>query len=89
MPGDFWGIVLILGPLVLLGVIIWAYTRNRAAGPGNVVRGMILDPVVYLRGGRRLSIPPPPGHLEGFLQRAGGLDAQHRADPPESRGQRR
>jgi hypothetical protein len=43
------------------------------AGPGNVVRGMILDPVVYLRGGRRLSIPPPPGHLEGFLQRAGEL----------------
>jgi hypothetical protein len=43
------------------------------AGPGNVVRGMILDPVVYLRGGRRLSIPPPPSHLEGFLQRAGEL----------------
>ncbi len=43
------------------------------AGPGNVVRGMVLDPVVYLRGGRRLSIPPPPGHLEGFLQRAGEL----------------
>ena len=38
MPGDFWGIVLILGPLVLLGVIIWAYTRNRAAGPGNVAQ---------------------------------------------------
>jgi hypothetical protein len=43
------------------------------AGPGNVVRGMILDPVVYLRGGRRLSIPPPPSHLEGWLQRAGEL----------------
>lgn len=43
------------------------------AGPGNVIRGMVLDPVVYLRGGRRLSIPPPPGHLEGWLQKAGEL----------------
>ena len=36
MPGDIWGIVLIIGPLVLLGVIIWAWQRNRAAGPANV-----------------------------------------------------
>ncbi len=34
---------------------------------------MILDPIIYLRGGRRLSIPPPPGHLEGWLQKAGEL----------------
>ncbi len=45
------------------------------AGPGNVIRGMVLDPVVYLRGGRRLPIPPPPDHLAGFLQRAGELRA--------------
>jgi hypothetical protein len=45
------------------------------AGPGNVVRGMVLDPVVYLRGGRTLSIPPPPGHFEGWLQKAGELRA--------------
>ena len=38
MPGDIWGVVLILGPLVLLGVIIWAFLRNRAAGPRNVER---------------------------------------------------
>jgi hypothetical protein len=43
------------------------------AGPGHFFRGMILDPIIYLRGGRRLSIPPPPGHLEAFLQRAGEL----------------
>jgi hypothetical protein len=43
------------------------------AGPGNVFKGMVLDPVVYLRGGRRLPLPPPPGHLDGFLQRAGEL----------------
>ncbi|MGQ0805117.1 MAG: hypothetical protein ACT4PI_14800 [Actinomycetota bacterium] len=44
------------------------------AGPGNVVRGMVLDPVFFLRGGRRLPIPPPPDHLDGFLQRAGAID---------------
>src|SRR5262249_27251184 len=43
------------------------------AGPGNVLPGMTLAPVVSPRGGRPLSVPPPPGHLEGFLQRAGEL----------------
>ena len=41
------------------------------AGVGATVSGMILDPVIYLRGGRRLPIPPPLDHLDGFLQRAG------------------
>jgi len=36
MPGDFWSVVLILGPLVLLAVIIWAFMRNKAAGPRNL-----------------------------------------------------
>jgi hypothetical protein len=44
------------------------------AGPVNVVQGMILDPVVYLRGGRRLPIPPSWSQLDGFLQRAGDLE---------------
>lgn len=43
------------------------------AGPGNVIQGMVLDPVVYLRGGRRLPLPPSWDHFDGFLQRAGGL----------------
>ena len=43
------------------------------AGPGNVWRGMVLDPVFHLRGGRSLPIPPPWGHLDGFLQKAGAL----------------
>ncbi|MGX7951755.1 hypothetical protein ACWPM1_04230 [Tsuneonella sp. HG249] len=38
MPGDFWGVVLILGPLVLLLVIVWGFMRNRAAGRANVER---------------------------------------------------
>ena len=44
------------------------------AGPGNVIDGMILDPVFHLRGGRSLPIPPSWGHLDGFLQRAGALE---------------
>lgn len=27
-----WGFVLIIGPLLLLGVIVYAWSRNRAAG---------------------------------------------------------
>ena len=43
------------------------------AGVGAAFRGMVLDPVIYLRGGRRLPIPPNPDHLDGFLQRSGDL----------------
>jgi hypothetical protein len=43
------------------------------AGPVTVVKGMVLDPLIYLRGGRRLPVPPPLNHLDGFLQRAGAI----------------
>ncbi len=43
------------------------------AGPGHVFQGMVIDPVFRLRGGRSLPIPPPWGHLDGFLQQAGAL----------------
>jgi hypothetical protein len=43
------------------------------AGPYNTFKGMVLDPVVYLRGGRRLPIPPSWSHLDGFLQRSGAI----------------
>lgn len=43
------------------------------AGPGNVIQGLVLDPVVYLRGGRRLPLPPSWDRFDGFLQRAGAL----------------
>ena len=43
------------------------------AGPYTTFKGMVLDPVVYLRGGRRLPIPPSWGHLDGFLQRSGAI----------------
>jgi len=41
------------------------------AGPITVFRGMVLDPVVALRGGRRLPVPPPWDHLDSVLQRVG------------------
>lgn len=44
------------------------------AGPGNAVRGMVLDPVLRLRGGRSLPVPPSPHELQGFLQRAGDME---------------
>ncbi|HET9729290.1 MAG TPA: glycosyltransferase family 39 protein, partial [Acidimicrobiia bacterium] len=43
------------------------------AGPGHAFKGMVLDPIFRLRGGRSLPLPPPWGHLDGFLQRAGAL----------------
>ena len=41
------------------------------SGPMNVIRGMILDPVFKLRGGRRLPIPPSWSHFDSVLQRVG------------------
>jgi hypothetical protein len=62
---------------LLLGLVLGAspYLVHLAmAGIGPAIKGMVLDPVFYLRGGRRLPIPPSPDHFEGFLQRAGGLE---------------
>lgn len=43
------------------------------AGPGHAFSGMVLDPVLKLRAGRSLPVPPPWGHLDGFLQKAAAL----------------
>ncbi len=43
------------------------------AGAGNVVEGLVLQPVFELRGGRSLPFPPSWGSFDGFLQRAGAL----------------
>lgn len=43
------------------------------AGPGHAFSGMVLDPVLRLRAGRSLPVPPPWGHLDGFLQKAAAL----------------
>ncbi|MGZ4712814.1 MAG: hypothetical protein ACXVJ7_14790 [Acidimicrobiia bacterium] len=60
--------------LLGLGIGLCAYAFQLAtAGPYNTFKGMVLDPVIYLRGGRRLPIPPPWDHLDGFLQRSGAI----------------
>jgi hypothetical protein len=46
-----------------------------ASGIAESVRGMFLEPVFELRGGRSLPIPPSWGEVDGFLQRAGTLRA--------------
>jgi hypothetical protein len=43
------------------------------AGPGTAFKGMVLQPVFDLRGGRRLPIPPSWGELDGFLQKSGAI----------------
>jgi len=44
-----------------------------ASGIEASFRGMFLEPVFELRGGRSLPIPPSWGEVDGFLQRAGTL----------------
>ena len=81
------------GLVVLLGLPDrrrrWAYLGGGAlgvapylvhlamAGPGNVIHGLIVEPVFELRGGRTLPLPPSWDRFDGFLQRAGLL-----AEPP-------
>ncbi len=53
------------------GVAIVGYLVHAVlVGPGVAFQGMVLDPVFKLRGGRSLPIPPPWGHLDGFLERS-------------------
>lgn len=60
--------------LVGFGVGVAPYLIHIAtAGLGNVVQGMVIDPVFNLRGGRSLPVPPSWSHYDGFLQRAGAL----------------
>ena len=42
-------------------------------GPEHAFRGMFLEPVFELRGGRSLPVPPSWGEPDGYLQKAGGL----------------
>ncbi|MFM7062018.1 MAG: hypothetical protein ACKO04_00790 [Actinomycetes bacterium] len=62
-------------PLVLgLGGGLLLYVPHLLlAGPAAAFRGMFLEPVVELRAGRALPVPPSWGTTDGFLQRAGEL----------------
>jgi len=52
------------------------------AGPGQVWNGMVIEPVFELRAGRRLPLPPRPGELAGFLQKAGDFGPEAKLDWP-------
>ncbi|HEY3670499.1 MAG TPA: acyltransferase family protein [Acidimicrobiia bacterium] len=43
------------------------------AGLNNVWQGMVLDPLVHLRGGRALPVPPSFNQYDGWLQRVGEI----------------
>jgi hypothetical protein len=61
-----------------LGVGVVGYLVHMAmAGPYTVFKGMVLEPVFDLRGGRRLPVPPPWDHLDGFLQKSGNYMPNH------------
>jgi hypothetical protein len=57
---------------VALGLAPYA-VHLATAGVGNVVDGLVLEPVFELRAGRSLPFPPSWGHFDGFLQRVGAL----------------
>jgi len=38
MSGSLWSLVTILGPILLMGAIIWAWLRNRNPAPGEIAR---------------------------------------------------
>lgn len=38
MSGWFWSLITIIGPILLIGAIIWAFVRNRNAGRANLDR---------------------------------------------------
>jgi hypothetical protein len=49
------------------------------AGPAMVVRGLVLDPVLRMRSGRRLPVPPSLGHVDEYFTRVfGALSGGHR-----------
>jgi cbb3-type cytochrome oxidase subunit 3 len=38
MTGPLWTLITILGPILLIGAIVWAYLRNRGASRANYNR---------------------------------------------------
>jgi hypothetical protein len=44
------------------------------AGPADVWRGMIVDPMIHLRAARHLPVPPDPNHLVGVARVIAAVD---------------
>jgi hypothetical protein len=65
---------LIAGGLV---AVVGYAVQFALAGFDTAFEGMVLQPIFDLRGGRKLPIPPPWGHLDGFLQRSGAIVPWH------------
>lgn len=61
---------LVLGSLVGVSPVLVHFAT---AGLGNSIEGMLLDPVVKLRPGRTLPVPPSWDELDGWFQKASGL----------------
>ena len=64
-----WGLPRPLLRRSLVGLVIGAspyLVHLVLAGPGNVVRGMILDPMLHPGAGRHLPVPPDPDRLVGI-----------------------
>jgi hypothetical protein len=60
--------------LVAAGATVALYVPHLlVSGPADSFRGMFLEPVVELRDGRALPVPPSWDRIDGFLQRAGAL----------------
>ncbi|MEZ5383038.1 MAG: acyltransferase [Microthrixaceae bacterium] len=55
------------------GVSALMLVQVAIAGPGNAVRGMVIEPVFKLRDGRALPVPPSWGSIDGFTQRVAML----------------
>jgi len=54
--------------LTSLGAVLSLFLVHFAmAGIGDSIQGMVIDPVLHLRGGRRLPLPPSWDHFDGFL----------------------
>ncbi|HTD50985.1 MAG TPA: hypothetical protein VK771_10315 [Acidimicrobiia bacterium] len=66
-----WGLPRPLARRALAGLAVGVspYALQVAlAGPDTVWRGMIVDPILHLRGGRRLPVPPSPSNLQGLAR---------------------
>jgi len=57
MAGGIWSVAIILVPMLLLAVIVWAFLRNRAASPGTTERAE--RGAVELREEIERGDPPP------------------------------
>ena len=57
MAGGIWSVALILGPLLLLALIIWAFLRNRGASRQTTERAE--RGAAELRDEIESGVPPP------------------------------